>query len=102
MSNIVPEDWDYVYIFKTNTSLEEINRQLGFEYPYFEDIVARIVFVKNNTVVYHEDEFPNPEKVKKGELIFDIGYTNFVKIKRDKAIFIVHKEGDVFKLKLNT
>lgn len=100
MSVIVSEDWDYFYIFKTNTSLEEINNILGFDYPYFEDIATRIVFIKNNSIVYHEDEFPNPEKVKKGELIFDIGRTNFAKIMKNNAIFLVHKEDNFFKLKL--
>lgn len=100
MSSVIPEDWDYLYVFKVDTSLEEINNQLGFKYPYFEDLATRIVFVKNNTIVYHEDEFPNPEKVKKGELIFDIGDTNFVKVEREKAIFLVFKEDDFLKLKL--
>lgn len=102
MSNLIPEDWDYVFIFKTNNSLEEINNQLGFEYPYFEDVATRIVFVKNKNIVYHEDEFPNPEKVKKGEMIFDIGDKSFAKITRDKAIFLVHKEDGFLKLKLKT
>jgi hypothetical protein len=101
MGKIVSEDWDYVFIFKTNTSLEEINNELGFDYPYFEDIATRVVFVKNNKVVYHEDEFPNPYKVKKGEVIFDIGDKNSIKISRHKAIFLVHKTNDFLKLKLN-
>jgi hypothetical protein len=100
MANYIVEDWDYMFIFKVNTSLEQINSQLGFTYPYFEDIANRIIFVKGDKIIYHEDEFPNPEKVKKGELIFNIGDENFIKIKKDKAIFLVRMEGDFFELKL--
>lgn len=100
MANYIVEDWDYMFIFKVNTSLEQINNQLGFTYPYFEDIANRIIFVKGDKIIYHEDEFPNPEKFKKGELIFNIGDENFIKIKKDKAIFLVRMEGDFFELKL--
>ena len=80
MSRIITEDWDYVYIFRINNSLEEINNQLGFQYLYFEDIATRIIFVKNKTVVYHEDEFPNPEKVKQNE------YFNALQVKFSYAV----------------
>jgi len=100
MSNIITEDWDFMYIFKTTISLDEINNRLGFEYPYFEDIANRVIFVKNNKIIYHEDEFPNSEKTKKGELIFNIGDVGFLKIPKEKAIFKVSKEDSYFKLKI--
>lgn len=100
MITIIPEDWDYMYIFKTNTSLEFINSKLGFEYPYFEDIANRVIFVKDNKVIYHEDEFPNPEKIKKGEIIFETEDKEFIKVPKKDAIFMVHSESGYFKLTL--
>ncbi|MGH2666303.1 hypothetical protein [Flavobacterium sp.] len=100
MTDIVPEQWDYMYIFKTGASLEFINSKLGFQYPYFEDIGNRMIFVKGNNVIYHEDEFPNPERIKKGEVIFDLGDSIYTKVKRENAIFSVHSEGEYFKLHL--
>lgn len=92
LKDIVVEDWDYVLISTESLSLENLNNQLGFEYPYFTDIAKRIIFVKGDKIVYHEDEFPNPEQVKKGKVSFDIGSNSFMKIERDKAIFKVVKE----------
>lgn len=103
MSKIVSEDWDDLYIFDTNVSLEEIDSILGFNYPYFEDIATRIIFVKNRNIVYHEEEFPNPEKVKTGELLFDIEEgKHFIKVDKEHAIFFIKKERDYFIARLKS
>ena len=98
LKDIVTEDWDYVLISTQSLSLEDLNSQLGFEYPYFKDIARRIIFVKGNKIIYHEDKFPNPEQTKEGEVFFDIGNNNFIKIEREKAVFRVVKEGDNYTL----
>lgn len=101
LNEIITEDWDYVLISTESFSLEDLNNQLGFEYPYFTDIGKRIIFVKGNKVVYYEDEFPDPEQIKKGEVYFDMGNNNFMKIERDKAIFKVVKENNYYILTNN-
>ena len=100
MAEIVSGDWDYMYVFQLGMSQAQIDSKLGFEYPFFEDIASRVIFVKNNKVVYHEDEFPNPEKIKKGELYFESGNVNYLKISREKAIFSVTKENGYYRLDL--
>lgn len=73
MAALVNKDWDKMYVFNEGVSLEQINQVLGFKYDYFEDIAKRIVFVKGNKVVFHEDEFPGVESAKNGQLVFNIG-----------------------------
>jgi hypothetical protein len=92
-----------MYIFKENMSLEQINSTLGFEYPYFEDIAKRIVFVKGNRVIFHEDEFPGVETTKNCELVFDLGdKVSFKSYSPGEAIFKVRRiefsNGIYFKL----
>lgn len=99
MENIINEDWDYVYVFFPEDSLEKINTELGFEYQYWEDIGTRIIFVKNNKVIYHEDEFPNPEKSEK--LVFTDLKNNLLKISREKANFTSRIVKGSFYLTLN-
>lgn len=100
MADIVSGDWDYMYVFQLGMSQDQVNSKLGFKYPFFEDVASRVIFINNNEVVYHEDEFPNPEKIKKGELYFESGNSNYLKIPREKAIFIVTKTDGYYQLDL--
>jgi hypothetical protein len=70
MPEIIREDWEKMYVFDLSVSLETINQILGFQYPYFEDVANRIVFVKDKKVIYHEDYFPLPEKLNEQEVVF--------------------------------
>lgn len=70
MQEITSFKWDKLYFFSEGTSLEDIDRTLGFHYLYFEDIASRIVFVSGNHVVYHEDEFPYPNAKPAAGVIF--------------------------------
>ena len=67
--------WDSVYFFKEGFNLERMKKVLGFRYPYWEDVASRIVFVSGKKVVYHEDEFPDPDMKPKGGVVFNI-YNN--------------------------
>ena len=72
LKDVTEFKWQKMYLFKTGTSLENIDRALGFHYLYFEDIADRIIFVLDKKVVYHEDEFTNPESKPRGGVIFQI------------------------------
>lgn len=71
-SSILDESWDKFYIFKESASLEYINNTLGFRYPYFEDIGKRFIFIKNDSIIYHEDIFPSIAPLYDYELVFDL------------------------------
>ena len=92
MATLVNKDWDKMFVFKEGVSLEQINQVLGFKYDYFEDIAKRIVFVKGNQVVFHEDEFQGVESAKNGELVFNIGDSlMFKSYLPNEAIFNVQR-----------
>ena len=92
MATLVNKDWDKMFVFKEGVSLEQINQVLGFKYDYFEDIAKRIVFVKGNQVVFHEDEFQGVENAKNGELVFNIGDSlMFKSYLPNEAIFNVQR-----------
>lgn len=91
MVDITSFDWDKMYVFSENSSLEEVNQQLGFEYPYFKDIAKRLIFVKSKKVVYHEEEYPDPEKKSKLEFVFGNDTTKVMAFTRKTAVFSVKK-----------
>jgi len=93
--NITSFDWDEMYVFREDCSLEEVNKQLGFKYPYFEDVARRIVFIKSRKVVYHEEESPDPDKKSKLEFILGNDTRKVIVLTRESAIFSV-KRKDLF------
>lgn len=91
LSKVTSFQWDILYIFKETASLEEIQKIMGIEYPYYQDVARRLVFIKNNQIVYHEDIFPNVENIEEGQIIFNIPDSiNFIKF--TKKQFNVKKE----------
>jgi hypothetical protein len=99
LEDVVQKDWDYVFIASETLSLEEINKHLGFKYPYFEDIGKKIIFVKENKVVYYEDFFPYVDKKRSCELLFEFKDDRFyIKMKREDAVFKVFRKGGDFLL----
>lgn len=100
LKDLIVEDWDYVLISNEAFSLEELNNQLGFEYPYFMDIGNRIIFVKGEKVIYHEDEFFNPDNIKEGKVFFNFDKSNYMKIERNNATFKVIKYNNNYYLSL--
>lgn len=93
MVNITSFDWDKMYVFRDNSGLEEVNKQLGFEYPYFEDIAKRIIFTKSKKVIYHEEEYPDPDKKSKLEFIFRNDTIKTMVFTRETATFSAKRKG---------
>ena len=90
--DITSFDWDKMYVFCTNSGLQEVNQQLGFQYPYFEDIAKRIIFTKSKKVVYHEEEYPDPEKKSKLEFILGNDTIKVMVFTRKNAIFYAKRK----------
>jgi hypothetical protein len=101
LKDVTDFKWDKVYIFSERTSLEEIDRTLGFHYKYWEDTGERIIFVSNTEVVYHEDRFPDAE-TKNGTTLYMISNRTYIgqyntavfsvekkEIKEDKYVYLV-------------
>ncbi len=93
IASITPYDWDKMYVFKTTASLETIDKALGFNYPYFEDIAERVVFLKNNKIVYHDDYYPTFDDEMYTSIVFDLPNDESFKLFSVKnAIFKIDKK----------
>ncbi len=94
MSAITPFDWEKMYVFREGADLQEINKQLGFNYPYFKDVAKRLIFIKSNKIIYHEDEFPYPDKkpVNKIFFIFRNDSIKSMSFTKESAVFYVSRQ----------
>jgi len=94
--------WDKSYVFGATAS-ENINRVLGFNYPYYREFSTLIMFLKNNEIVYHQEIDSNIEKVDNNEIVF-IGNDsiNYVSITHQNERFKVQvdstEDGVYYKL----
>lgn len=52
MSSLTPFDWDKMYVFSPSVHMEELDKYLGFHYPYFDDVANRMIFTKSNKIFY--------------------------------------------------
>jgi len=91
MTDITSFDWDTMYVFGTSADLLYINQHLRFEYPYFDDIADRIIFTKSKKIVYHEEEYPDPEKKKLLIFSFEDGKNKMMSFTPNTAIFKAKK-----------
>lgn len=72
ISSLTPFQWDKMYVFKYNATLEEIKNALGFFLPEKKQFTRKIVFVHNGQMVFNEEWSTNVEHVENGEVVFDI------------------------------
>jgi len=71
MAEVTNFKWDKFYLFGMGISLDSINKALGFEYPYYEELTDYIVFVYRGNIVYHEGESVDPESKPMAGIIFE-------------------------------
>jgi len=62
--------WDSLYIFNFNNTFEDVNRSLGFKYPYYKEFSRIYVFLNNNKIIYHEEDPENIESLENKEVVF--------------------------------
>ena len=90
-------EWDTMCFYSVANSLEDIKKDLGFELSYYEDIGDRVIFLKNNKVVYHKSWFPNPSEPTEG-IIFETN-NNKIRVGKPNSKFKIRKEKKAFYLK---
>ena len=82
-----------MYVFQATAGLDDINKALGFEYPYFEDVGYRVVFLKNNKIVYHDDYYPTFDDEMYTSIVFDLSNDESFKLfSVENAIFKIDKK----------
>ncbi len=92
ISKITLFKWDKMFIFKTSASLDIINKALGFSYPYYIDIAHRVIFLKNNKIVYHDDYYFSIENELNTTIIFDLPEgVSYKSYDNNNSIFIIKK-----------
>jgi hypothetical protein len=85
-------NWEKFYVFGVTTTLEDMNKALGFNYPYYKEFCRTLVFLENNQIIYHEENASNIERIENNEVVFN--YSDSVKFAcftPSNAIFEVHK-----------
>lgn len=83
-------DWDTMYWFPSNISLEEINSIVNIN-SVWQDVGDRIVFVKGHKIVYYKEYFPYHETPLE-RICFN---PNSVQaIYKDDAVFFIQKFGE--------
>ena len=62
-------DWDSVYFFSYFTPLESIESIIGQPYKHYQEFTIPIIFKKNDSIVYFENNACDVEGIKEGQVI---------------------------------
>lgn len=89
-------EWDTMCYYSGANSLEEINKDLGFELRDFTDIGDRVIFFHKGKIIYQKEWFYNPSEPPKG-IIFMTDLDKF-RISKSNAKFEARKEGNAIYL----
>ncbi len=90
-------EWDTMYYYSIENSLDSIQPDLKFDYNKWEDIGDRVFFVKDNRIVYHQDWFPSVDKPIKGAIF--LIEAKKIKLTKSNSKFKIIKSGEIFYLK---
>lgn len=86
-------DWDRLYVFDAHCSLKEINKVLGFDYPFYKEFSRILVFIKDEKIVYHEENAHSIEGIEDGEVIFSSNDTlKYSSYRKGAAFFRVENK----------
>ncbi len=97
-------NWDRMYVFKYNTTSEDIRNVIGSTPPHFTEFSRKIIFKLNSSIVHYEEECSNVEGLTNGEVIFDLNENEIYKeYTIEDAVFFGEKlefdKGVYYKLK---
>jgi len=85
--------WDKMYIFNYAVPSDEVDQAIGVEYGNYEEFTRPWVFVKNNKIVYAENNPDDIETIVDREVVFDgPDSLRFMVYTPKKAIFRVKKK----------
>ena len=87
-------EWDTMHVYSGKCSLEDINKDLGFNFNDWIDTGEYIIFTKGNKVVYSQAEYLVNYDSKKG-IVFDT-LDGKLKFNRNDEKFKVTKQGETF------
>ena len=70
LNEVTDFTWDKVYIFYNATPIEEIEKAIGCKYDNYKEFSRPWIFIKNNTIIYYENNPLDIENIKENEIIF--------------------------------
>ena len=96
IKEITDFNWDKMYVFKYNVTLEEVNKVLGVSLENYTEFTRKIIFTSGGKIVYEEEEKTNIEGLINNEVVFDIPDTiNYKAYNIEEAKFtVIEKEFD--------
>jgi len=72
INEVLSFEWDSFVVFKETSTSGEVTNVLGMNYPYYEAVEKRIVFLNQEKIVYHDDVYPSVSSLSNGEIVFEI------------------------------
>ena len=110
MTEVTDFQWDSLYFFAIGIPLEDINKTIGFDFEYWQDLSEHLIFTKSKKVAYYET-YPlvDPEKYYFQLINFiiprdTINFKNYISTSNNNAFFkvkMVHgSEGVYYELTL--
>jgi len=63
--------WEKMIVFNYVVSLDEINKAIGTDYPYWEEYTRPIIFLYKKKIVHYENNRANLEHIIDGQVVFD-------------------------------
>ena len=72
IKDVTEFQWDKMYVFKYNSSIEDITKAIGSSPGHYSEFTRKIFFTRGNRIVYSEEEDANVERLLNGEVVFDI------------------------------
>ncbi len=93
-ANLNNFEWDTMCFYSGGFSLEDINKDLGFEIKDFTDIGDRVIFLNKGKAVYHNEWYKLPDEPVEGT-VFVSEFKKF-RVGKLEAKFKIKKEGKTF------
>jgi hypothetical protein len=72
LNQFLPIKWDRLVVCKATASQKDLDANLGFKYPHFDDVGARTIFIWRDSITHHEDYFPTFEAWYDDDVIFEM------------------------------
>lgn len=95
-ADLMDFEWDTMCFYSGAYSLEDINKDLGFELKGFTDIGDRVIFLNKGEIVYQKEWYTKPSEPTVGT-IFETDLKKF-KVSKSNAKFRINKDGKAYYL----
>lgn len=93
-ADVMHFEWDTMCFYSGACSLEDINKDLGFELKEFTDIGDRVIFLNKGEIIYQKEWFSKPSEPAVGT-VFETDLKKF-RVSKSDAKFKISNQGKVY------